>query len=76
MTSGKDETRKIIEENDISQNEIGILKVFKKFLDLDKSKIIIENNANWLKDLNYISFLRDYGKHFTLNRMLTFDSVN
>ena len=73
--SGKDETRKIIQENDISQNEIGILKVFKKFLDLDKSKIIIENNANWLKDLNYISFLRDYGKHFTLNRMLTFDSV-
>ena len=73
--SGKDETRKIIKENDISQNEIGILKVFKKFLNLDKSKIIIENNANWLKDLNYISFLRDYGKHFTLNRMLTFDSV-
>ena len=73
--SGKDETRKIIQENDISQNEIGILKVFKKFLNLDKSKIIIENNANWLKDLNYISFLRDYGKHFTLNRMLTFDSV-
>ena len=73
--SGKDETRKIIEENDISQNEIGILKVFKKFLNLDKSKIIIENNAKWLKDLNYISFLRDYGKHFTLNRMLTFDSV-
>ena len=51
------------------------MKVFKKFLNLDKSKIIIENNANWLKDLNYISFLRDYGKHFTLNRMLTFDSV-
>lgn len=73
--SGKDETRKIIKESDISQNEIGILKVFKKFLNLDKSKIIIENNANWLKDLNYISFLRDYGKHFTLNRMLTFDSV-
>jgi len=73
--SGKDETRKIIKENDISQNEIGILKVFKKFLNLDKGKIIVENNANWLKDLNYISFLRDYGKHFTLNRMLTFDSV-
>ena len=73
--SGKDETRKVIEENDVGQNQIGILKVFKKFLNLDKSKIIIENNAKWLKDLNYISFLRDYGKHFTLNRMLTFDSV-
>ena len=73
--SGKDETRKIIEENDIGQNEIGILKVFKKFLNLDENKMVIENNSNWLKDLNYISFLRDYGKHFTLNRMLTFDSV-
>ena len=73
--SGKDESRKIIEENDVEQNEIGILKVFKKFLNLDENKIIIENNAKWLKDLNYISFLRDYGKHFTLNRMLTFESV-
>ena len=73
--SGKDETRKIIEENNISQNEVGILKVFKKFLNLDESKIIIENNAKWLKNLNYITFLRDYGKHFTINRMLTFDSV-
>tara|TARA_B100001121_G_scaffold304162_1_gene319258 strand:- start:109 stop:1365 length:1257 start_codon:yes stop_codon:yes gene_type:complete len=73
--SGKDETRKIIEENDIRQNETGILNVFKRFLNLDESKLIIENNVEWLRDLNYISFLRDYGKHFTINRMLTFDSV-
>ncbi len=73
--SGKDETRKIIEENDIRQNEKGILNVFKRFLNLDESKLIIENNVEWLRDLNYISFLRDYGKHFTINRMLTFDSV-
>jgi len=73
--SGKDETRKILLEENINDNENGIKKVFSKFLDLDKKKLIIENNKNWLKDLNYISFLREYGKHFTINRMLTFDSV-
>jgi len=73
--SGKDETRKILLEENINDNENGIKRVFSKFLDLDKKKLIIENNKNWLKDLNYISFLRDYGKHFTINRMLTFDSV-
>ncbi len=73
--SGKDETRKILLEENINDNENGIKRVFSKFLDLDKKKLIIENNKNWLKDLNYISFLREYGKHFTINRMLTFDSV-
>ena len=64
--SGKDETRKIIKENDISQNEIGILKVFKKFLNLDKSKIIIENNANWLKDLKLYFLLKRLWETFYL----------
>ncbi len=73
--SGKDETRKILLEENIIQNENGIKRVFSKFLDLNEKKLIIENNKNWLKDLNYISFLREYGKHFTINRMLTFDSV-
>ena len=73
--SGKDETRKILLEENIIENENGIKRVFSKFLDLDEKKLIIENNKNWLQDLNYISFLREYGKHFTINRMLTFDSV-
>jgi len=73
--SGKDETRKILLEENINENENGIKRVFSKFLDLDEKKLIIENNKNWLKDLNYISFLREYGKHFTINRMLTFESV-
>ena len=73
--SGKDESRKILDIKNIANNHNGILKVFKKFLNFDNEKIIIENNSNWLTDLNYISFLRDFGKHFTVNRMLSFDSV-
>ena len=75
--SGKDKTRKILEENEIEKNIKNIQNILKKFLDNDdpKTKPIYVNNYNWLKDLNYISFLRDIGKHFTINRMLTFDSV-
>ena len=73
--SGKDESRKILDQNNIMMNQDGIFKVFKKFLNFDDKKIIIENNLDWLRDLNYITFLRDFGKHFTINRMLSFDSV-
>ncbi len=75
--SGKDKTRKILDENEIEKNIKNIQNILKKFLDNDDPKIkpIYVNNYNWLKDLNYISFLRDIGKHFTINRMLTFDSV-
>ncbi|WP_440652687.1 tyrosine--tRNA ligase [Candidatus Pelagibacter sp. HIMB1542] len=75
--SGKDKTRKILEESEIEKNIKNIQNILKKFLDNDdpKTKPIYVNNYNWLKDLNYISFLRDIGKHFTINRMLTFDSV-
>ena len=73
--SGKDESRKILDIKNIANNHNGILKVFKKFLNFDTEKLIIENNSNWLTDLNYITFLRDFGKHFTVNRMLSFDSV-
>ena len=75
--SGKDKTRKILDENEIEKNIKNIQNILKKFLDNDdpKTKPIYVNNYNWLKDLNYISFLRDIGKHFTINRMLTFDSV-
>ncbi|WP_440618649.1 tyrosine--tRNA ligase [Candidatus Pelagibacter sp. HIMB1493] len=75
--SGKDKTRKILDENEIEKNIKNIQNILKKFLDSDdpNTSPIYVNNYTWLKDLNYISFLRDIGKHFTINRMLTFDSV-
>ncbi len=75
--SGKDKTRKILDESEIEKNIKNIQNILKKFLDNDDPKTapIYVNNYTWLKNLNYISFLRDIGKHFTINRMLTFDSV-
>ncbi len=75
--SGKDKTRKILSESDIEKNSKNIEKILKKFLNNDnkKTKPIFLNNYAWLKNLNYISFLRNIGKHFTINKMLTFDSV-
>ena len=75
--SGKDKTRKILSESDIEKNSKNIEKILKKFLNNDnkKTKPIFLNNYTWLKNLNYISFLRNIGKHFTINKMLTFDSV-
>ncbi len=75
--SGKDKTRKILKEKEIDKNIKNIEKIIKNFLDIKnpKTKPIFVNNYSWLKDLNYISFLRDIGKHFTINKMLSFDSV-
>ncbi len=75
--SGKDKTRKILSEDEIEKNSKNIERILKKFLDTsDKNvKPIFVNNYEWLKNLNYISFLRDIGKHFTINKMLTFESV-
>ena len=75
--SGKDKTRKILSEEEIEKNIKNIKNILEKFLDNDNpdTKPIFVNNYTWLKNLNYISFLRDIGKHFTINRMLTFDSV-
>jgi len=75
--SGKDKTRKILSEDEIEKNIKNIEKILKNFLDVadEKTKPIFVNNYTWLKDLNYISFLRDIGRHFTINKMLTFDSV-
>ena len=75
--SGKDKTRKILDEDEIEKNIKSIENILKKFLDTDNEKIspIFVNNYSWLKNLNYISFLRDIGKHFTINKMLSFDSV-
>ncbi len=75
--SGKDKTRTILSEEEIEKNINNIEKILKKFLDNKnpKTKPIFVNNYSWLKNLNYISFLRDIGKHFTINKMLSFDSV-
>jgi len=75
--SGKDKTRTILSEEVIEKNIKNIEKILKKFLDIKnpKTKPIFVNNYSWLKSLNYISFLRDIGKHFTINKMLSFDSV-
>ena len=75
--SGKDKTRKILSESEIEKNTKNIENILKIYLNSDdeKTKPIFVNNYSWLKDLNYISFLRDIGKHFTINKMLTFDSV-
>ena len=75
--SGKDKTRKMLEENEIEKNIKTIEEILKKFLETDDEKTspIFVNNYLWLKELNYISFLRDIGKHFTINKMLSFDSV-
>ncbi len=75
--SGKDKTRKILTEKEIEKNSNNIEKILKKFLfsNNKKTKPIFVNNYKWLKNLKYISFLRDIGKHFTINKMLTFDSV-
>ena len=75
--SGKEETRKILSEKEIEQNIKNIEKVFKIFLKTKnpKTKPIFVNNYKWLGKLNYIKFLREIGKHFTINKMLSFDSV-
>ncbi len=75
--SGKEETRKILSEKQIEQNIKNIQNVFKIFLKTNNPKLkpIFVNNYKWLRKLNYIKFLREIGKHFTINKMLSFDSV-
>ena len=75
--SGKDATRKILEQEEIKKNIKSIKKVFNKILDTSNTNTAPKfvDNAEWLTNLNYIQFLRDIGSHFTLNKMLTFDSV-
>ena len=75
--SGKDSTRKILSSNEINSNSKGIKRVIERFIDFNESangaKLV--NNEDWLDNLNYINFLRNFGKYFSVNRMLTFDSV-
>jgi len=73
--SFKDEARKLLTVDDIDVNLAGIRRVFAKFLDFDGGRAIMANNADWLRHLNYVEFLRDVGRHFSVNKMLSFDSV-
>jgi tyrosyl-tRNA synthetase len=75
--SGKDETRQLLTAEKIKSNIAGIRVVFERFLSFDDgpSGAIMANNDDWLGQLQYIDFLRDIGRHFTINRMLTMDSV-
>ncbi len=75
--SGKDESRKILTDEMIEQNLKGIRAIFSKFLTFgdDPTDAMMTNNADWLNKLNYIDFLREVGRHFSVNRMLSFDSV-
>jgi tyrosyl-tRNA synthetase len=75
--SGKDEARKLLSDSEIAANIAGIEQIFKKLLSFGHgaNDALMINNADWLDGLNYIDFLRDYGRHFSVNRMLTYDSV-
>lgn len=75
--SGKDESRQLLTSEQIAGNMASIRNVFANFLSFGDgpTDAIMVNNADWLDKLEYIDFLRDYGRHFTVNRMLTFDSV-
>jgi tyrosyl-tRNA synthetase len=73
--SGKDEARKLLSDVEIAANIAGIESTFSKFLSFGDGGAVMVNNADWLDTLNYIDFLRDYGRHFSVNRMLTYDSV-
>ncbi len=72
--SGKDTSRKILSKHDIDKNISSISETFEKFINLKKKARVI-NNYEWLSDINYINFLRDFGSKLTINKMLTFDSV-
>ncbi|MGO9701658.1 MAG: tyrosine--tRNA ligase [Xanthobacteraceae bacterium] len=75
--SGKDESRRLLTDDEINENLKGIRAVFAKFLKFEGGggNAIVANNADWLNALNYVDFLRKVGRHFSINRMLAFDSV-
>ncbi len=75
--SGKDAARQLLTDAKIEENMAGIRRVFARFVSFGEAggNAIMPNNAEWLDDLEYIPFLRDYGRHFSINRMLSFDSV-
>ncbi len=73
--SGRDETRQLLTHDDIQANKAGIFKVFEKFLRFGDDAAVMVDNDEWLSELKYIPLLREVGRHFSVNRMLTMDSV-
>jgi tyrosyl-tRNA synthetase len=73
--SGKDETRKVLSDEEIEENKQGIIQNFSQFVDIKSSQVKILNNIDWLGKFSYIDFLKNVGSHFTVNRMLTMESV-
>ena len=75
--SGKDETRNILNIKTVNYNKNKLLYLFKKFINFDKSRTgaILVDNFDWIKKINYLDFIRDIGSQFSVNRMLSFDSV-
>ena len=75
--SGKDEMRKVLSDKEIQTNLFSIKKIFARYLEFGTgtTDALIVDNVEWLSDLNYLDFLRDYGQHFSINRMMSFDSV-
>jgi tyrosyl-tRNA synthetase len=75
--SGKDESRKLLTVEQIDANKLSIKTIFERFLTFGAgpTDALLLDNADWLENLNYIDFLRDVGRHFSVNRMLTMDSV-
>ena len=71
----KDKSRSLLKEEEINNNLNGIKKTFGRFIDLEKNGTVIVDNNDWLGNLNYIDFLREVGSNFSVNRMLSFDSV-
>lgn len=73
--SGRDSSRQLLDPETITRNKASIFAIFSQFLEFGDGKAISVDNADWLDDLKYIPFLRDVGRHFSVNRMLTMDSV-
>ena len=75
--SGKDSGRKLLSDDEINRNMVGIRQIFERFVKFGEgpTDAVLVNNAEWLCDLNYVKFLRNYGRHFSVNRMLSFDSI-
>ena len=72
--SGKDETRRVMSREEIDANGEGIKRQLSRFIEFTDGKALMVNNADWLAPLNYIEFLRDIGRHFSVNRMLAAES--
>lgn len=72
--SGKTEMRKILDYREIDKNILGIKSQLERFFDFTQKNVIIADNSAWLADLNYIDFLRDIGRHFSVNKMLSFEA--